>query len=442
MLRNSGNGMPMWARVVTSGVFLSLGPGAAMAAAAPSGAPVSPQRQLVSANPPISSNAPRVTRRFAHPIALSEAAGILDRHPVEVEEYTFDLGGGIIGGFVMQGGAVGGDIDTMAKSIQSTYGRMPVVTGVTLKADPSSGTASPQPNAEGARALEEAGASQVASIDESRAVQMPRPPEGFPPAAGSGFGAASQTGPAVNATAVRPALALAAAQVFQQHFPSGWASVAVPRYDNLYRPTQNWFVWNQSGFTPSKIPADWGMEIGVSMYNNGIGGVSNLTIRDGCRFTSQDANRSFWAQTYNGDSWYWATNVPNSAAPYPDSTLTLDACTTNSLELGVGYPRNLTTNASYFLASYTSKGTQPENQSTMSAAVSLQSNDCNDGGNAPASWCMGLNVNRASSVAKSQLLVGAWRNWLVPGCFWMTSGWIDPIRSNPGGRVDCPLTVS
>lgn len=156
-----------------------------------------------------------------------------------------------------------------------------------------------------------------------------------------------------------------------------------------------------------------------------------------CVGTSQDPNKSFWAQTWNTPSALWASNAPASAASYADYVTDGDPCTVNGLELGIGYPRVLSQNTTYFLQSATLKGTQPQGNSTMSASVSLKSNDCNDTGSSPASWCMGLNSGRTPPVTGSQLFVGRSRNWLAPGCFDMATGWAAPTNSGPGVK-NCP----
>lgn len=231
--------------------------------------------------------------------------------------------------------------------------------------------------------------------------------------------------------------ALMAGQVIPGHFPSNWNAQAVDALDGQRRNTMNWFRWNSAvGSTPAKVPLDWGIEIGLTLFDDLIGGTGS---RPKCIAPQRNPTTAFWAQTWEAPNYIWVSNLPAAAAAYPDTWLLSDPCSYNSLELGIGYPRVLKPDVVYFLQSSTLKGNQPEGRSAMSAGAYLRGNDCRGGTNpeAPSTACMGLISTRVPPVTGSQSYVNKSRNLTAPGCYAMVSGWAAPTNSAPGVN-GCP----
>lgn len=241
-----------------------------------------------------------------------------------------------------------------------------------------------------------------------------------------------------NAQAASPALT---ANDIPDHFPSNWNAQAVDALDGKRRNTMNWFRWDsKTGASPSKVPNDWGIEIGITLFDDLIGGGTRSQIPGvSCRGSHRDPTTAFWAQTWEAPDYIWVSTLPEAAAAYPDTWLLSDPCAANSLELGIGYPRMLKADTVYFLQSATLKGNQPEGRSAMSAGAYLKGNDCRGGRNPerPSTTCMGLDTTRKAPATDRQSYVNKNRNWTAPGCYAMVTGWAAPTHQAPGAG-GCP----
>ncbi|WP_223874826.1 hypothetical protein [Salinispora oceanensis] len=226
-----------------------------------------------------------------------------------------------------------------------------------------------------------------------------------------------------------------------EHFPSIWEG---DTYRTVYPPVQAerraydyWFTYESAyGAQPSSFPNDWGMEIGITTWNDSLPG---WVVRPFCPPGFGDSDWDFWSGTYEMGG-IWGTNVPDASAPYADYNIASDGCDENGVEVGIGFPGQLVQDTLYLAFVELYPGTQ--SASRMAASVSMKSNDCNDLGLSPQTDCMGLNTNRnpPAGFDGSATLINATRNWTAPACFLMGEGFTAPIRYAPG-ESGCPTVI-
>lgn len=233
---------------------------------------------------------------------------------------------------------------------------------------------------------------------------------------------------------------ITAPQDIDEHFPSIWLGetyrvLATSEMPEV-RAYDNYFLY-ESAFSsdPQSFPNDWGMEIGITIYNPSLSPLP----RPLCGLDGGDSDWDFWSGTYQMGG-LWGTNAPDNSHPYADYNIASDGCQENSVEIGIGSPTALEQDVTYIAFAELFPGNA--GFSLMSASVSMKSNDCNDLLLDPGTNCMGLNTDRdpPTGFDGSATLVNAGRDWTVPGCFLMADGLEDPLRLSPG-EGDCPIVV-
>jgi len=353
-----------------------------------------------------------------HPVSVKAALDAARSAGVRVLEVRLQ-GNGLFGGH-----APGHSLDITESvaeaegAFRQRFGVVPVVPGLIL----APGT----PDEDVAVLVASLAVAPEAEID-------PRSPNlRGPAAAGSGQTSSPASGPR------EPSAGALAPQDLPSHFPSAMTILA---YYGIVPPGTERSVfeyqvrWSSAlGHTPQQNPDDFGLELGATQYNDAI--VSS-TPRPFCPVGAESA---FWSRVYQIGTYTWGGNVPAAAGPYTDSNIDSDPCSENSVEVGIGYPRQLQADVAYYLFVVLPTGTQGE--SPFGASASLKSNDCNDVGIDPNTDCMGLNTERdpPAGLEESQLYVSRGRSLPVPGCAGMRDGWDAPLRL-PNGVGDCPFNA-
>ncbi len=353
-----------------------------------------------------------------HPVSVREALEAASSAGVDVVEVRLE-GNGLIGGHAP------GPSPDIAESVaeaegafRQRFGAVPVVPGLIL---------APGTRAEDVAVL-------VAGLTAAPEAEIDRTPPDLrgPAAAGSG-----QTSAPASATRESSAGALDP-QDLPSHFPSAMTILA---YYGIVPPGSERSVfeyqvrWSSAlGHTPQDVPDDFGLELGATQFNDEI--VSS-TPRPFCPVEAESA---FWSRIYQIGTYTWGGNVPAAAGAYADSNIAGDACGVNSVEVGIGYPRQLQADVAYYLFVVLPTGTQGESE--FGASASLKSNDCNDVGLEPDTDCMGLDANRdpPGGLDGAALYVNQDRGFLLPGCAGMRGGWDAPLRL-PNGVGDCPFNA-
>jgi len=230
---------------------------------------------------------------------------------------------------------------------------------------------------------------------------------------------ADRTGAAANATR-NGTLALASAATWT---PSAWRGDAYGVSRPIFGMPQSVAAFDQSflwdsrlGYRPTNMPSDWGLEFGWDLWEDTLSGTRPVCAQRTGRFVR------FWSKTYNDaggtdvNVTSFGGNVPVSAQPYIDTNIDSDPCSRNSLQLGIGEPRNLASLTAYLLYVGVRRGER--SASSYSADVNAISNDCNNIGFSARSNCMGLNVNRAfpGPGPRGGLWINRANGWTVPGC--------------------------
>lgn len=181
-------------------------------------------------------------------------------------------------------------------------------------------------------------------------------------------------------------------------------------------------------------PDDWGLEIGPTMYNGDL----SEQPRPLCGFDGGDSDTDFFFETFSSSaddsSFFTVWNVPSEAEPYVDSEITFDACDENSLELGIGKPRELDNNVAYYAVAWMTRGTKED--SLVGATMSAKTNDCNNLGLNASTECMGLNTGAVPEyIVPYELLLNRDRELTAPLAFKMTDYWDQPFVLDP---LVCP----
>lgn len=182
-------------------------------------------------------------------------------------------------------------------------------------------------------------------------------------------------------------------------------------------------IWNGGSNSPDVIPTDWGIEVDTYQYNDAM-----IGVRPGC---APGVYAAFWGSKGSGPSGVASWYIYNLSSELPQTTLGayydwvdgLDACSDQSLSIGIGYPRSLsayseTTGGSVVLQTviHTARGTK--SSSPMSVNMQANSNDCNDVNRGPASDCMGLNTDRTFPLGGAHIISGRSNGYSFPGCFY------------------------
>ncbi|MFA1550752.1 hypothetical protein [Actinomadura chokoriensis] len=358
----------------------------------------------------LSSEPGRTTLTIGHGVDLKDAMTAVSQSEVNVLEYHFD-GNGVVGGMKPDPNrTLEFNLGWAKNTIKQRYNRTPIVSNIVV---------SPTTSAPKVRALRE------------KLTHAPRPVLTNSPV---------KLSDPIPATASKNLASIRREpQDIPEHFPSLWRGYAYP---NVYaganlRSYDNIFIFQSAvGANPTIFPSDWGMELGITTFNDSI----IDRIRPFCGGDGERAHTEFWSSTYYASPGYlWTTNIPPEAAPYADSNIQLDSCQANSAELGVGYPANLHADTWYNLLVELAPGNS--GNSPASASVSMLSNDCTG---TPDSDCMGLNTDRQppTGFEKVQSYVNRDRNWVIPSCAYMEEGLDSPVFAFPGGPFwkleNCP----
>jgi hypothetical protein len=171
------------------------------------------------------------------------------------------------------------------------------------------------------------------------------------------------------------------------------------------------FQWT-AGHSPALWPdSDWGLEIGLSLYND-----------DACQ--GQSYSSGWWASP---TTYEWATNLPPTSEPYLDDDRAFDVCGRLAEAFGIGHPERITPSAATYVFAISATNLGYKASSPFGADMQIVSNDCNNLGASAGSWCMGLNTARPFTYGQqSQVLVNRNRGAQVPGCARMYVGWQAP----------------
>jgi len=197
-------------------------------------------------------------------------------------------------------------------------------------------------------------------------------------------------------------------------------SIDIPDFPRTFLHRYRW----ESHSDLALFGDDFGYEHNLSTYNYNLPGPPEH--RPSC---PRGAYSNFWAGWADGYKWNsvragW--NYPAESAPYWDWNDATDSCQKLDFTIGIGYPPRLEPTIEYFHWIAAPAGTEDSSEFDLSAQK--LSNDCNDLGREPNSWCMGLEFNRPGS--GSEPLIGASRAWRVPGCFEWT-------REQPPAQPSC-----
>lgn len=176
-------------------------------------------------------------------------------------------------------------------------------------------------------------------------------------------------------------------------------------------------------------PDDWGLEIGPTLYNEELSGLSRPLCLGG-----GDSDTDFFFETWDSASddvgFFVTWNIPEEAEPYVDSEITFDSCKANSLEIGVGKPRELVNNSYYYAMAWMTVGTQSD--SLVGAVMSAKTNDCNNLGQPASSFCMGLNTNAEPDyIVPFETLLNRDRELTAPLVFKMADYYDQPMIIDP-----------
>lgn len=220
-----------------------------------------------------------------------------------------------------------------------------------------------------------------------------------------------------------------------------------PSYNEIYalnsdpagRRVATYSIWGGgSGNSPDLIPDDWGIEIDTYQYNDAMVGV-----RPAC---ATGVNMAFWANKGSGPSGIHSYAVYNrlgeldhgDVGAYFDWVDASDACSDQSLSVGIGYANELANHANDpetgIVVLQTVINTTPGNfgSSPMSVNIQAVSNDCNDLSRGPASDCMGLNTDRDFPLSpQNHVVSGKSNGYSFPGCFY--THWDATAQ-----QMDCP----
>jgi hypothetical protein len=374
-----------------------------------------------------------VQHNLKHPISVSDAIRIAEKSPEDIAQFGVDAHG--VHGGLGTGGVskqkLAAHMTKEAATFRASYGRTPVVVSFTVIA-PGPRSRVPSPAVTSSPLVSAAEALPTAVVDESTGITPP-------PSVQRSIAEEKAKVSAAKATTARTK------QIIPGHFPSYWKGEVASQYSILGSGSVIYNMrWDSStGHNPAKVPSGWGMEIGLTMYNNN-------NIPSAFPLCGPNGYKNFFLHTWEPAT-SWFTNLPQAASPYIDFYIESDSCRVNGLEIGIRYPKKLAADYSYWVSGFPGLGEQRERQSAVSASASLKQDNCGrpDPKFVPAlaTFCMGLNTRATTpkGVAQSQPYVGRNRGWLAPGCFSLTSGDAAPkqtILARPGhlsAPTECPI---
>jgi hypothetical protein len=174
--------------------------------------------------------------------------------------------------------------------------------------------------------------------------------------------------------------------------------------------------------TPGYIPADYGMEVGVELYN-----AASTSLRPVCAAGYKDA---FFAKNY-GWNWYAVDEQYGSvvaARPYADYNDLEDGCNRNSISIGLATPQAIPlsyNNAPFdwvlFIFVDAPQGTQSSNKISGGVGLVTKSTCA-----AYPSWaltdCMGVSATGSPVAYTQRATLGATRGWTAPDKCWTSLG--------------------
>lgn len=185
--------------------------------------------------------------------------------------------------------------------------------------------------------------------------------------------------------------------------------------------------------TPGYIPLDYGMELGVDIYNS-----AGPILRPVCAAGYKDA---FFAKNY-GWNWYAVNETGGAvtaAQPYADYNDLSDECNRNSIQVGFAYPQAIPlayNNAPYdwvlFVYVEAPQGTMSSN--TISGDVALVTKDwCTSYPSYAWTDCMGVSASGSPITDQHRGFLSSTRGWTAPNKCWTSNlkGTIDPVLTLP-----------
>lgn len=427
------------ARVFVSGAFAMLLATAAVPAHAtsePAPAPPRDKPQPVMPGAQVPSQVTRVL--FAQPQTLDEVGTKFAGQEILRLQYAGDVGGIDQPGL---GVSAQQAVDEMRQSVQQRYGGEPLIYEVIIAGAPAPELPQRLGDALGElRAFDSnspdidkvsAGTKQRAA-DASQARRAELAQSGFdaatPPPANTGPapGTPETAPPPPTDNPWAPVKGTTAAYANPNEDPQEWP--------NKFRHTLRW----DSRQDLNAFGRDFGYEHELTLTNEDISDWPEPPGRPVCN-PFDSIYSDFWSSWDPGFKWNaveagWT--FPAESAPYWDWDDVTDSCQNLNFSLGVGYPTQLEPDHTYSYWIAAKDGEQ--SSSPYSLGAQKISNDCNDGGSDPGSWCMGLNFDRPGS--DTEILVNGNRDWTVPGC----AAWAreqDPVRYN-NGEAFCPSNQS
>lgn len=210
----------------------------------------------------------------------------------------------------------------------------------------------------------------------------------------------------------------------------------VHKFVQPLRATKMEFRWDSGrGRSPRFASRDDGLEIGVTLHNDGIRGT-----RPACVDVSFPPNPStnFYMEMWPKSREYaaYSHNFPRDALPYADIITLSDKCSANSLEVGVKHLTMLKPDVKYTIRTQHPHGRM--SSSVMSVTASIVNSDfCLPG--KVSSACMGIFPPTCFG-ACNQLFLNKSRGWLAPGCSGYQVGMSAPWYRKLG-VFPCPTHV-
>lgn len=352
-----------------------------------------------------------VTLLLAHPLTLEDALSVSAKAGEPVVAYAFD-NGSVVGEYAPGSGV---SVEEYLKYFEYNYGTQPQVNGLVV--------------VRSAEAQEEARSSPVeqTSLGSDHATFTGSEVRvGGDAAVRAEYGARAAEQAAANGDGARVAGDWRADDVQTRALQSGSSRLV---WSDTY-----WFNYGLYS-----LPNDIGLEFEVNQHNDTV--ADPLNVRPFCSDTSYKDR--FWAKNY---SWTWdaydSIGTPvGSLGAYADYNDLSDLCRTNSLAIGLKYPKNLDQFDGYTglqVTIFPPGGTQ--SYSPISGNIqAVAAHFCNSfpGNTMSNTDCMGVqditsvwsgyptgNYNRAT--------LAEWRNYTAPLACW-TSG-------NRG--IDAPVVIS
>lgn len=186
----------------------------------------------------------------------------------------------------------------------------------------------------------------------------------------------------------------------------------------------------KGGASPWKVPANYGAEFEVNLYNS----YNNSGSRPNCPAGYKE---TFLATNYAG-TWNWGVSsgqdpLPASIQAYADNNDLLDNCNKTSMAIGIRYPAGIPKNSSGFwniLVSLNApKGNT--NASRIGAGIQLVSDRACPSGNVGLTDCMGIDETAAPYPTPGYRFgLSPDRNWYAfPNLCWISGN--SGIRGNP-----------